>query len=61
MARTVSYAISEAGYRHIDCAWGYMNEKGVGEGIKKSGIKREELFVSIGCIDPIFANGFHEI
>ncbi|EIM89270.1 Aldo/keto reductase [Stereum hirsutum FP-91666 SS1] len=46
VTRTVSYAITEAGYRHIDCAWGYMNEKGVGEGIKKSGIKREELFIT---------------
>jgi len=35
-----------AGYRHIDTATAYCNETGVGAGIKKSGIKREELFVT---------------
>lgn len=33
------------GYRHIDCAWGYGNEKEVGEGIRRSGVPREEIFV----------------
>lgn len=46
ISKAVTYAIKEGGYRHIDCAWGYLNEKAVGEGIKRSGIKREELFVS---------------
>jgi diketogulonate reductase-like aldo/keto reductase len=36
----------KAGYRHIDCAAIYDNEKGVGEGIAKSGVNREELFVT---------------
>lgn len=40
----VKWAI-EAGYRHIDTAAIYNNEKGVGEGIRQSGINREELFV----------------
>ena len=35
-----------AGYRHIDGAARYENEKSVGEGIRKSGIAREELFVT---------------
>jgi 2,5-diketo-D-gluconate reductase A len=34
------------GYRHIDTAAKYGNEKGVGAGIKQSGIPREELFVT---------------
>jgi len=34
------------GYRLIDTAAIYKNEKGVGEGIKKSGISREEIFVT---------------
>ena len=41
----VSDAIS-AGYRLVDTAHVYGNEEAVGEGIKKSGIKREELFVT---------------
>ena len=36
----------EAGYRHIDSAKVYGNEVGVGEGIRASGIKREDIFVT---------------
>lgn len=36
----------KAGYRHIDTAQAYGNEKSVGEGIRRSGIAREELFVT---------------
>lgn len=34
------------GYRLIDTAENYGNETGVGEGIRKSGIAREEIFVT---------------
>ena len=34
------------GYRHIDTAQAYGNERGVGEGVKNSGIAREEIFVT---------------
>ena len=34
------------GYRHIDTAQAYDNEEGIGIGIKESGIKREELFIT---------------
>lgn len=34
------------GYRHIDTAQAYENERGVGEGIRTCGIAREELFVT---------------
>lgn len=34
------------GYRHIDTAAAYMNEKAVGDAIRKSGIPREEIFVT---------------
>src|SRR5680860_375109 len=43
--RCVADAIS-VGYRLIDTANIYGNEEAVGAGIKKSGIKREELFVT---------------
>lgn len=33
------------GYRHIDTAEAYGNERGVGEGIRTSGVKREEIFL----------------
>jgi diketogulonate reductase-like aldo/keto reductase len=34
-----------AGYRHIDTAAAYMNEREVGEGIRLSGIPREQIFI----------------
>lgn len=33
------------GYRHIDTAWKYGSEKGVGTGIRNSGIPRSEIFL----------------
>ena len=42
-------AVKEAvkiGYRHIDTAQAYQNERGVGEGIREAGVKREEIFVT---------------
>ena len=36
----------EVGYRHIDTAQAYFNEKEVGQAIKDSGIPREEIFVT---------------
>ena len=36
----------EAGFRHIDTAYRYGNQWGVGQGIRDSGIGREELFVT---------------
>lgn len=34
------------GYRHIDTAHAYQNEKGVGAAVKKSGIAREEIWLT---------------
>jgi 2,5-diketo-D-gluconate reductase B len=36
----------EIGYRHIDTAWKYGSEKGVGKGIKASGVPREDIFLT---------------
>jgi 2,5-diketo-D-gluconate reductase A len=44
-ADTVATAL-EVGYRHIDTAEMYRNEKGVGEAVVRSGIDRGELFVT---------------
>ena len=44
-ARTVDTAIG-LGYRLVDTAKNYGNESGVGEGIRRSGVAREELFVT---------------
>lgn len=35
----------KSGYRHIDAAAVYGNEKEVGDGIKASGVPRAEIFV----------------
>ncbi|KAI0529859.1 NADP-dependent oxidoreductase domain-containing protein [Xylaria digitata] len=34
------------GYRHIDDAAAYGNEREIGQGIKESGVPREEIFVT---------------
>jgi len=36
----------DAGYRHVDTAKLYFNEKGVGAGVRASGIPRDEIFVT---------------
>jgi 2,5-diketo-D-gluconate reductase A len=43
------------GYRHIDTAQMYGNEEGVGEAIARSGLARDEVFVTTKL-----NNGFHE-
>lgn len=35
----------KTGYRHIDTAWKYGSEKGVGVGIRASGVPRSEIFL----------------
>lgn len=46
VAKDAVLAALESGYRHIDTAAAYGNETSVGEAIKASGIKRNELFVT---------------
>jgi 2,5-diketo-D-gluconate reductase A len=52
--RSVSDAIA-TGYRLIDTAASYMNEEAVGSAIKKSGVPREDLFITTKLF--IQANG----
>ncbi|KGI67355.1 aldo/keto reductase [Mycolicibacterium rufum] len=53
-ADAVSTALN-IGYRHIDTAEMYQNEKGVGEGIRNSGVDRGEVFIT-----SKLNNGFHK-
>ena len=53
-AEAVSKAL-EVGYRHIDTAQMYGNEKEVGEGIRNSGVDRGDIFVT-----SKLNNSFHE-
>lgn len=43
-----------AGYRHIDTAAGYANEREVGEGNRRSGVDRDE--VSLPCSGPTLSS-----
>lgn len=45
-AADAARAAIKIGYRHIDTAQAYGNEAGVGEGIRTSGISRDQLFVT---------------
>jgi 2,5-diketo-D-gluconate reductase A len=52
-AEAVAHAL-EAGYRHIDTAQMYGNERGVGEAVRASGLARDKVFVT-----SKLNNGFH--
>jgi 2,5-diketo-D-gluconate reductase A len=52
-ARAVTTAL-DIGYRHIDTAQMYANERGVGDAIRASGVARDEVFVT-----SKLNNGFH--
>ncbi len=41
---TVAQAL-KLGYRHLDTAWKYGTERGVGEGIRAAGVPRDEIFL----------------
>ena len=45
----------DIGYRHIDTAEMYQNERGVGQGIREAGVDRADVFVT-----SKLNNGFHE-
>src|SRR3954469_18818474 len=52
--KDATLAALEVGYRHIDTAEMYGNEKEVGEAVRASGIDRGEIFVT-----SKLNNGFH--
>ncbi len=53
-AATVKAAL-DIGYRHIDTAEMYRNEKGVGDGVRDAGIDRSEVYIT-----SKLNNGFHK-
>ncbi|SDU73355.1 aldo/keto reductase [Gordonia westfalica] len=53
--RAATLTAFEVGYRHIDTAEMYGNEKGVGEALRDSGLARDEVFIT-----SKLNNGFHD-
>ncbi len=51
------YEALKAGYPMIDTANAYMNERGVGRGIKRSGVKREDVFLVTKLWPTEYENG----
>lgn len=49
-ARTSCLLAFKHGYRHVDSAQVYRNENAVGQAVKESGLKREEVFVTTKCV-----------
>ena len=47
-----------AGYRHIDTAQGYGNEESVGQAVKESGLKREDIFITSKLTNSV--RGYNE-
>ncbi len=54
---SVKYAL-ESGYRHIDTAQAYENEEAVGEGIRRSGVPREEIYLTTKLANTV--RGYQE-
>ncbi|GAB7339099.1 hypothetical protein MBLNU457_5751t1 [Dothideomycetes sp. NU457] len=50
--RVAVKAALDAGYRHIDTALAYGNEHEVGQGIKDSGVPREEIWITTKLDNP---------
>ena len=57
-AKNSVLAALEAGYRHIDTAQGYGNERSVGQAVKDSSIPREQIFITSKLANPI--RGYQE-
>ncbi len=57
-ARASVLSALEAGYRHIDTAQAYENEQSVGQGIRDSGVPREQIFLTSKLRNPV--RGYEE-
>ena len=47
----------DMGYRHIDTAEMYGNEREVGKAIKDSGLNRDDIFITTKCAPEHFGKG----
>jgi len=56
-ARRMVETALEIGYRHIDTAYLYKNEREVGEAIRGSGVPREEIFLTTKVWTDAFRDG----
>lgn len=54
-------AALECGYRHIDTANAYMNERACGRAIKRSGVAREEIFLTTKLFPCSYKDANREI
>ena len=57
--QAVEWAL-EAGYRHIDTATMYRNERSVGAALARSGLRREDVFVTTKWL-PTLRSAAHEL
>jgi len=58
--QAVQWAL-ETGYRHIDTATIYRNERGVGNAIKSSGVPRDQIFVTTKVWNDAQRNGYDAV
>jgi len=58
IAYRATFAALQAGYRHIDTAMAYGNEKSIGKALKDSGIDRNRIFVTTKL--PAEIKGYQE-
>lgn len=54
LTRDVTLTALEVGYRHIDTAQMYRNERGVGDALRDSGLARDDVFIT-----SKLTNSFH--
>ena len=55
-AEQAVYDALTLGYRMVDTANGYLNERAVGRGIKKSGVPRDEIFIATKLWPTVYEN-----
>ena len=55
-AEQAVYDALKLGYRMVDTANGYLNERAVGRGVKKSGVPRDEIFIATKLWPTVYEN-----